>query len=202
MYRQEPLIILGYSGHAYVILDSAQKAGWKIKGYCESELKNQNPFDIEYMGPESPKILQENPWFVAIGNNNTRATILSLYNTENLITIVHPESIIGHGVTINKGSFIGPGAIVNASCFIGTGCIINSGSIIEHEARIEDFSHIAPGAVLAGNVHIGKRSFIGANATIKEGTIIGNDVTIGAGSVVLTDIPDGATYVGNPARKI
>ena len=45
-------IIIGYSGHAYVVCDILLKNGVKIIGYCEGEEKAYNPFKVPYLGPE------------------------------------------------------------------------------------------------------------------------------------------------------
>ncbi|MDA9774017.1 acetyltransferase [Saprospiraceae bacterium] len=195
-------IILAYSGHAYVIVEALKLKGVHNLFYCEDRIKDKNPFNLEYLGPENPGLLNSNNWIVGIGDNNIRAKIIEKNSLTNLITVVHPSAIISNSAIIEKGVFIAAGAIVNALARIGVGCIINSSSIVEHECVIGDFVHIAPGAVLAGNVIVGKRSFIGANTTIKDGVKIGNDVTVGAGSVVIKDVADGATVVGNPARII
>ncbi len=50
-------------------------------------------------------------------------------------------------------------------------------------------------------VVIGSNVWIGGGAIILPGITIGDDAIIGSGSVVTRDVPDGATVVGNPARR-
>ncbi|MDA7762969.1 acetyltransferase [Crocinitomicaceae bacterium] len=205
MYKK--VIIFGYSGHAYSIIDAVKSVGDDISFYCEKKECSKNPFNIPFLGNES-KLNYNNYtnyiFFPAIGDNSKRKE-LTLFIEENQLKktkIVHSSSIISDYSSIDHSSFIGKGTIVNAICSIGKGVIINTGSIVEHECEISDFVHIAPGTVLLGNVKVGALSFVGANSVVKPGVNIGVSCTIGAGSVILEDVPDYSTVVGNPARII
>ena len=39
-------VVIGYSGHSYVILDILLNNGYKIIGYCEKEPKAKNPYSL------------------------------------------------------------------------------------------------------------------------------------------------------------
>jgi len=205
MYKK--VIILGYSGHAYSIIDAAQSVGDKVAFYCEKKECSKNPFNIPFLGNENElnyKNYTNYVFFPAIGDNSKRKE-LTLFIEEYQLKktkIIHSSSIISDYSSIDHSSFIGNGTIVNAMCSIGKGVIINTGSIVEHECVISDFVHIAPGAVLLGNVQVGAHSFVGANSVVKPGVKIGVSCTIGAGSVILEDVPDYTKVVGNPARII
>lgn len=200
-------ILVGYSGHGFVVADILQKIGRDILGYCEIEEKIFNPFQLEYLGFEediAENVFVNNEIVVALGNNAIRQKVSEMLMEKgcSFISVIHPDTNIGFGVEIEKGSVIMAGVVVNTIAKIGKGVILNTSSVIEHECKIGNYAHIAPGAVLAGNVKIGERTFVGANAVIKQGVIVGKDVIIGAGSVVIKDIADNETWVGNPARKI
>ena len=203
------VIILGYSGHAYVLCDIFLSMNWKVKAYCESEEKNQNPFKLAYWGHEDKEeVIQKmkgNNWFVGIGNNHIRKKLtLSLMEklNSNPCKAIHQNASVSSTSTIGDGTMIGDGAIINACSKIGAGVICNTQVVVEHECTVGDFSHIAPGAVLCGNVTIGENSFIGARTVIKEGVKIGDNVTIGAGTVVISNIPSNSKIVGNPQRYL
>jgi len=197
------VIIIGYSGHAYVIVDAIFASGGTIKGYCDEAEKEVNPFGLNFLGNESASILSESNWIIGIGDNLLREKINSKYKAlKPPISIVHPSAVIGAMSIIEDGVFVAANVTINPFVRIANGVIVNTGAIIEHECVIGEFSHIAPGAVLAGNVKVGNGSFVGANSVVKQGIKIGNNVIIGAGSVVLKDVPNDTTVVGNPARKI
>lgn len=202
------VILIGYSGHAYVVADIAIENQFKIIGYTEKSRVQNNPFNLSYAGYEKETDFFENKkevgFLIGIGNNSIRERIYNLITSKNLevTTIICNTASISHSARIDSGTFINRNVTVNALAKIGKNVILNTACIIEHECEISDSVHIAPGAVLAGNVFVGKRSFIGANSVIKQGVKIGKDVVVGAGTVVLSDIPDGKKIVGNPNRYI
>jgi len=196
----ENIILIGYSGHAYVICDCILSSESKtIVGYCESSEKKHNPYELKYLGSESEeggmRALKEANYFVAIGDNSM---IVQRMPTK----AIHSSAIISPNASVGNGTMIGPNAIINSMVRIGDGCICNSGSIVEHECTLGDYVHVGPGAVLCGNVTVGDGTLIGANALVMIGLKIGANVTIGAGAVVVNDVPDNKKVVGNPARPI
>jgi sugar O-acyltransferase (sialic acid O-acetyltransferase NeuD family) len=201
------VILIGYSGHAYVAYCILTSAGKNVYAYCDNNAKENNPFNLEYLGDENLEnaflALSKNYFFIAIGDNIIRRKVyesLALKNTFP-INAIHPTAIICPSVIINpSGVMVAAGAIINPLSTIGKAVICNTGCIIEHDCIIGDFAHIAPGAVLCGNVSIGENSFIGAGSVVKQGVTVGKNVIVGAGSVVIKDIPDNTTAYGNPAQ--
>ena len=201
------VVLIGYSGHGKVVTDAALKCNIEIKKYLDYDIKEDNPFDLEYFGNNDDLILkklinQEYRFIIGIGNNQIRHKI---YNQVNKLggvfcKIIHPGSFLSEKCKVGLGSFISSNVSVNVSAEILENCIINTSAIIEHDCLIKSSVHVAPGAVLCGNVTVGEKSFIGANSTIKQGVKIGNNVLIGAGSLVLSDIPDNTKCFGNPVK--
>lgn len=207
-YRLREIFLLGYSGHAYVVINSFLSMGGVVKGYFETKKSITDPFRLEYCGDENmvniKSIVGSSLVFPAVGDNQIRKNMVVSIERIGLqqTSIVDKSASIAKNVKIGHSSFIAPRAIINPFVEIGLGCIINTGAIVEHECNVGNFSHIAPGAILCGNVSIGTESFVGAGAIVKPGVKIGNKSVIGAGAVVLKDISDKETWVGNPARKI
>jgi sugar O-acyltransferase (sialic acid O-acetyltransferase NeuD family) len=203
---KKPVAIVGYSGHAYVVIDIFLNAGRLVTAYCDAEEKNLNPYHLTYLGKESEVIskLKKFDYFACVGHNGIREKIydqLSQY-LGNPVNAIHPSAVISASVKMGHGVMIAANVTLNPLVEIGRGVICNTSSSIDHECIIGDFVHIAPGAVLCGNVKVGRSSFIGANSVIRQGITIGNNVIIGAGTVVVKDIPDNTTVIGNPARKL
>lgn len=205
---EKSIIMIGYSGHGYVVAEAAVASKMNLKYYSEQKKVNSNPYNLEYIGYENDP--QFNGWesdldfILAIGDNNIRHQIAKniIFKKGNMLNVIHPSASISSTTKIGIGNFIARNVAINPLAIIEDFCILNTGCIIEHECIIKTASHIAPGAVLAGNVTVGERTFVGANSVVKQGVTIGNDVIIGAGSVVVNDVPDNTKIVGNPARKL
>jgi sugar O-acyltransferase (sialic acid O-acetyltransferase NeuD family) len=202
------VILIGYSGHSFVLLDTALEKQLTIIGYAERALSSYNPFHLDYLGNESDSDFKgwtmDADFLIGVGDNSIREKIFKMVSLKgkNVLTLIHPSSSISKFSKLGEGVFVNRNVSINAFACIGNNVLLNTGCIIEHECVIEDSVHIAPCAILAGNVEIGERSFIGANSVIKQGVKIGKDVIVGAGSVVLNNIPSGKKCVGNPGRFI
>jgi sugar O-acyltransferase (sialic acid O-acetyltransferase NeuD family) len=201
------MILIGYSGHAFVVCGIYNSIQKKVTAYFDAEEKTYNPFQLNYLGNEGSSAAQEallnTDFFIAIGNNNIREKIFNHLAEKKLLPInaIHTSAVIDSTASINNnGVMIAANATINPLVQIGKGVICNTNCSIDHECVIGDFAHIAPGAVLCGNVTVGSKTFVGANAVIRQGITIGSNVMIGAGAVVIKDVPDNATVVGVPAK--
>ncbi|MDP5200724.1 acetyltransferase [Flavobacterium sp. DG2-3] len=201
------VILIGYSGHGYVVAETALENNFTIVGYSEKSEQINNPFNIRYLGFEGSEDFlgwsKSDCFILGIGDNSIRQNVASLIKNKKktMLSLIHSSALISKSAKIGQGTFINKNVSVNACAIIGENSILNTGCIIEHECVLHDAVHVAPGAVLAGNVQVGERTFIGANAVVRQGIIIGKDVIIGAGSVVLKDVLDNEIWMGNPAKK-
>jgi sugar O-acyltransferase (sialic acid O-acetyltransferase NeuD family) len=201
-------VIVGYSGHAYVVAESYNANGGNICFYSDLKEASKNPFNLTYLGFESSCNFKgwemQLNYILGIGDNNLREKVgnLILSKSMQLVNVIDSNALLSKSSNIGLGVFASKGVLVNSFTKIGNFTILNTGCIIEHECEIGIAAHIAPGAVLAGNVKVGNRSFIGANSVIKQGIEIGDDVIIGAGSVIIKDVLSNTKLVGNPGRLI
>lgn len=203
------MVIIGYSGHAFVLCGILNAAGKKVSAYFDIEKKENNPYKLEYLGKETDrgafeKILNVD-FFISIGNNGIRKKIYENFAAVQRFPVnaIHPSAIIDPSVVLGKnGIMISAGVCINPLAKIGNGSICNTGCIIEHECIVGEFCHIGPGAVLCGNVLIGDGTFVGAAAVIRQDIRIGNNALIGAGAVVIKDVLENEVVAGNPSRQI
>ena len=207
MTNNKEIILIGYSGHAYVAAEVLMQTGYALMGYLDKHEQKINPYRLKYLGFEKDDsimaVFADYGFFPSIGNNAIRRNIYEQFAAKgfSFVQAIHPKANVSSLVTIGPATLVCQGANINPLADLGKGVIINTGAVVEHECEIGDFSHIAPGAVLAGNVVVGHNTFIGANAVVKQGIRIGNNVVVGAGAVVLHDLDENQTYVGNPAKK-
>ncbi|MEG1947698.1 MAG: acetyltransferase [Lachnospiraceae bacterium] len=205
--KQKKLLIVGAGGHGKMAGEIAELSG---KYQCiqflddHPSVKKKITYDVLGKIEEIEKYIKEYDFFVAIGNESIREKIQNNIEKEdgNVITLIHPNAVIGHDVAIEAGSIIMPGTVINVGSHIGRGVIVNTASSIDHDNKLADFVHIAVGAHLAGTVTIGTKTWIGAGAVISNNIEICSECMIGAGAVVVKDIKEAGTYVGVPARKL
>lgn len=203
------MILIGYSGHAFVVHGIFEATGKQVTGYFDNEEKSFNPFHLQYLGseksPEAKQILGNQDFFIAVGDNTTRKAIFEglAENNSYPINAIHPSAEIDKSAQLaDHGVMVNSNVSINALAKIGNGVICNTGSIIEHECVVGNFVHVGPGTVLCGNVTVGEGSYIGANAVVRQGLSIGKNCMIGAGAVILKNVPDNTCIVGNPGREM
>lgn len=202
----ENIVLIGYSGHAYVAFEIFFSQGQIVSSYTDITEKKNNPYALKWLGDENDKEVIEKlknyTYFVGIGDNKIRSGVSEKLITEigEPLNALHKTAIISRSIVSGFGNMFAAGVIINPQVKIGNGVICNTGSIIEHECIIDDYAHIAPGATLCGNVKVGRCSLVGANSVVLPGVTIGDYVTIGAGSVVVKNVPDYMIIKGNPAK--
>ena len=205
---ENKILVAGYSGHAYVVADSAISSGLDLIGYTSIQKSNINPYNLKYFGYERNNDFLNNysgeNFILGVGNNKVRSDLFTFLKNNNysIMSVIDKSSNVCNNVRVGIGVFISKSVCINPLVTIGDACIINTSSVIEHNCFIGNYSHIGPGAVLCGNVMIGQNTFIGANSVIKQGVKIGNNVIVGAGSVIIKDISDNIKVVGNPSKEI
>ncbi len=205
----KPVVVIGYSGHAFVVIDALLSMNLEVIGYCEITEKEYNPYDLRFLGNESDQNIQEEfreaNFFVGIGDSKIRSEIFTNLQKSRMgftQNVIHTSSVVSPTAKLGDGVLVASNATINPMSRIGDGSICNTGCIIEHESILGKFTHVGPGSVLCGNVSVGDHSFIGANSVVKENIKIGRHAIIGAGTVVINDVPDHATVVGNPQRQL
>lgn len=208
MLDPKKVFLFGYSGHAYVIIESFLATGFNIAGYFDYQEALSNPYQIPYYGFEGnvdvKSIVKNSFVFPSVGDNKIRSKLIYLFERQQLkqYTLIDPSATVSPTAQIQFSTYIGKNANINALSNIGKGVIVNTAAVVEHECELQDFTHIAPGALLCGNVRIGEASFIGANAVVRNNTSICADVIVGAGSVVIKSIVEKGIWAGNPSKKI
>ncbi|NYT60525.1 NeuD/PglB/VioB family sugar acetyltransferase [Alcaligenaceae bacterium] len=202
------LAILGAGGHGRVVADAALSMGWqRIEFYDDAWPNLLQCLSFPVVGTvkdfvkTSPK--NHDGVIVAIGNNALRADMLrDLRNRQfPLTTVIHARATLSYHARVDIASVVFAGAVVNPGAVVGMGAILNTACSVDHDCRLGVGVHISPGAHLGGGVSIGDLSWVGLGASVRHQICIGQGVMVGAGAVVVADVPDGATVVGNPARR-
>lgn len=207
MQDSKNVFIFGYSGHAYVVIESMLELGYTISGYFDKKAALINPYNLEYLGFELDvdlkSIVNQDYVFPTVGENFIREKLLKIFDEQGLnqFVLIDKTANISKTAQIGLSTYIGKRVCVNAFSKIGKGVILNTSAVIEHECVIDDLVHIAPSATLAGNVKVGRGSFVGANSVCKQNITIGRNCTLGAGSALVKNMADNEIWMGNPAKK-
>lgn len=194
------LVIIGASGHGKVIADIAIKNGYEEIVFLDDNESVTECAGFPVVGKTSGAMSMDGDKIVAIGNAKIREYMQE--NLDNVVSLIHPDSVISRRVEIGKGTVVMAGVVINSDVIIGEGCIINTSSSVDHDCVIGNYTHISVGAHVAGTVIIGECTWIGAGATVINNVNICGGCTIGAGAVVIKSILDAGTYVGITAKKI
>lgn len=204
-----PVVILGAGDHGRVVADICAELGRPVAGFLDhGQAAGTVIAGHAVLGNDS---MLDDAAFVA-GHAfapgvadvriRRRLALAIIDGGGELATLVHPSAAVSQGARVGAGTVLVGGNVVNTGAVVGDFVIVNTGATIDHDCRIGDGCHIAPGVTLTGGVVCGEDAFVGAGATAVPYVTIGARATVGAGAVVLADVADGATVVGNPARRV
>jgi sugar O-acyltransferase (sialic acid O-acetyltransferase NeuD family) len=197
------LLVIGAGGHAKVVIDTAERAKWRIVGVLD-DLPDASVFKYPSLGSLEHFAFEAQPWAViAIGANAVRAKIAAkLEGRVRWATVIDPGAHVSSRAVVEPGCVVFAGAVVQADAVIAAHGIVNSAASIDHDVRIGVYCHIAPRAVLTGGVQLQEGVFVGAGAVMTPLIRAGAWSTLGAGAVAVRDLEANSVYVGVPARKI
>jgi len=208
-----PIVIVGSSGHAKVIIDMVNlQGGCHIVGLLDRfREKGTEALGYPILGKEedlaelSAREKVEGV-IIAIGDNFVRKTVAEQIKASHpsirFPHVVHPRATVADGVMIGEGSVVMAGAVVNPGAAVGNFCIVNTNASLDHDSILEDYASLAPGVNVGGGCRIGRASAIGIGAAVIHGITIGDDAIIGAGAVVVTSIPPRVVAYGSPAKEV
>jgi UDP-perosamine 4-acetyltransferase len=199
-----PVVVLGASGHAKVVIELLEEDSSIVIHGCTSPDSAKAPgLACPLLGTDEtlPDILRSGVKhaFVAIGDNRIRFRAMRAV-TElgfSLVRAVSSRAVVSARARVGMGAAIMPGAVVNVDSEIGDGAIVNTGATVDHDCRIGECAHIAPGVNLAGNVRVGAGAFLGIGCCVIPGVSIGDWAVVGAGAAVVRDVPAGVTVLGH-----
>lgn len=140
------------------------------------------------------------------------------------VMIPRPTLVNLYGCTIGSGTKIAAFVEIQSGVRVGKNCKIEPFVFIPEGITLEDGVFVGPHVTFTNDKHpratnpdgtiktacdwqahptlVKKGASIGAGAAILPGITIGKNAMVGAGAVVTHNVPDGATVVGNPAKRI
>ena len=113
------LILVGYSGHGFVLADTVLDNGYEVLGYTEKLVKDYNPFKLNYLGNEMDELLEffhHKNFYYRNSDNYTRSKVADFVRSKGgiLQTIIHQKVSVSQTSTIDSGVFIASNVVVNS----------------------------------------------------------------------------------------
>ncbi|MEW6119433.1 MAG: acetyltransferase [Pseudomonadota bacterium] len=208
MLDETTLVVFGAGGHAKVVIDAAEKQGYRhiLVADDAEALWGKSLMDYAILGGRTAlrALGFRSHAIAAIGSNAARGHVADWLAAQGFVpaSVIHPSAQIGRGARIGAGSLLVAGSIINSDAVLGANVIVNTGATVDHDCLVGDNVHIAPGVHLCGEVAVGSGTLLGVGAVVVPGVRIGTGCVIGAGATVIRDVPDGARIAGTPARTI
>jgi sugar O-acyltransferase (sialic acid O-acetyltransferase NeuD family) len=207
------IAIVGGSGHGRVALDAARRQDrYEVVGWLDSRLPaGRDIAGLNVLG--QPTRIDElavnhrlDGVFLGISDNWTRAQVWEEMRKRasslELVSIVHPASVVAPDAALGAGTLVLAGAIVNPGARIGIQCIVNTRVSLDHDSELKSHASLLPGVVTGGNVVVGEFACVCIGSVLAHQVRIGEHTVVGAGSVVLADLPGYVLAYGTPARPV
>lgn len=105
-------------------------------------------------------------------------------------------------VRFGKGNIITFGCRMSCNIQFGDFNVLDGCISIGHDVIMGSYNMLFPEVRISGQTTIGDSNFFGARCFGAQCIKIGSNNRFGAGTFILRKIKDGATYMGNPAKKV
>jgi len=179
----------------------------EIVGFSSTNLDEHGQFNLPgafFAGEVTPDTVGTSQAVIAIGNPRVKRAISEKLRAAGFSfpTLVHPSSVVSSSALLSEGVVVSPNCTVSPRVQLGNFCYLNFCCGVGHDAVVGAYSQVNPGCQLGGFVTIGEGSLVGSGSTILQGISVGREATIASGSVVFTRVADGATMMGNPAKRM
>ncbi len=204
------VVIVGAGGHAKVVCDALLASGaaeTDIVGFADDnpELAGRMVLGFPVLtGIDSLGLAGSVSLAMGVGDNAARRHLFDSARVlgYTVMTVVHPQAVIGRGCRVGSGTVVLANVVVNADTTVGDNVILNTACSVDHDCFVGAHCHLAPGATVAGGVRIGEETLLGIGSTVMPGLSIGAGCVVGAGAVRLTHLKAGCVAVVFPARFI
>ena len=145
--------------------------------------------------------------FIAMGHTNMNKNRARIFNESKklgyeLLSYVHPTSIIGEDVKMGENCLILENNVIKPYVTIGNNVIIQSSNVISHDVVIKDHCFIIDQVVILGHVTIESYCIICANSTIRNRITIAKECIIGIGALIMKNTIEKGVYAIGSAQRL
>jgi sugar O-acyltransferase (sialic acid O-acetyltransferase NeuD family) len=205
-----PIVVIGASGLAKVVIDAIERAGrHPIAGLIDVRRSAGDTFfGYPVLGDDddAARLFEAGSFgaaVIAIGDNWRRHLVAERWQRAvphlQFPPVVDPSVHVGRGASVGRGTIVMSGVAVGCDTRLGDFVLCDYRAAIAHDCRVGDFATLACGTAIAGGVDIGSFSVLSVGASVIHGVSIGEHTVIGAGATVVDDIGERVVAVGTPA---
>jgi sugar O-acyltransferase (sialic acid O-acetyltransferase NeuD family) len=182
----------------------------EILGFSSANRSEHAEFNLpgilfkQYPEEITPDIVDTSEVVIAIGNPAVKLRISEKLRKVGFTfpSIAHHTSIVSDRAIIEEGVVISPNCVVSPNVTLKAFTYVNFSCGIGHDAIIGRCVQINSGSQLGGFSKIGDGCLVGSGAVVLQGVTVGDNATIASGSVVFSRVSEGATMMGNPAKRM
>jgi UDP-3-O-[3-hydroxymyristoyl] glucosamine N-acyltransferase len=159
------LLIVGAGAHGMVIREIVES----MQEYRHISFLDDNSGEAIGRCDEYEQFIDEYTHaFVAIGNNDVRADLISkLKEHYEIPKIIHPRAYISMTAKIARGAYVGAMTAVSSNAVIKEGAIVGIGTVIDHHSIIGEYSYVSAGVTVAPMAEVEAFSKIEAGQVVR-----------------------------------
>lgn len=208
------ILIYGFGGLGHEVACliqhiNAETPTWNIVGYIDDGVDAGT--ECKY-GKVLGNIDTLNAWptpvdvAIAVGNPKYLKEIPEKITNPlvNFPNIIAPNCFFfdKESVRLGKGNILAFGCRMSCNIEFGDFNILDGCISFGHDVVMGSYNMLFPEVRISGQTTIGDSNFFGARCFGAQCIKIGSNNRFGAGTFILRKIKDGATYMGNPAKKV
>lgn len=212
-----PLLLIGASGLAAEVAESARRSGREVLGCVDDNpalAGGTLPGGVPILGTtdalstfEALSDREPSGIVVCVGHGSIRRGVVERLarwgvTETRFATVVDEHAVVPAGTVIGSGSILLAGVVITAPIRIGAHVVVMPHVTLTHDVILADFVTLAAGVQLGGKVRVCSEAYVGMNASVRQGVTVGRRATLGMGAALLGDQPEDETWAGVPARRL
>ena len=206
------LIIVGTGSLSKIIHDLALESSdnsrqWRIKGFLGvneegAQPDNLYPPMVGLLNDYFPKT--DDVFVCALTQQHEKRQAVELIEKKGgrFINLIHKYANINRTSRLGKGITIGAHTTISVHTVIEDHVTIQDHCHIGHDSTIKPFCNLYVGVLLSGKNLVEESVSLFTGSIVYPNIKIKKNATVGAGSVVMRHVKEGATVLGNPAKKV
>lgn len=179
----------------------------EIVGYWSTDHEEHLRFGLPgtlYTEDMTPDVVGTDLAVIAIGTPQVKKRMFDQFSGAGFSfpTVIHSSSEVSSLSALADGVVVSPQCVISPNVSIGKLAYINFCCGVGHDTVVGDFVQMNPGSQLGGFCEIGQQVLLGSGSTVLKGVSVGDRATVSSGAVVFGKVAQGATVMGNPAKRM